>query len=332
MPNVHDRPAAVRDVVVIGASAGGVSALRTLVSRLPRAFPGSVLIVLHTGAFPSRLPDILAGAGPNPARFAEDGSLLRKGTIVVAPPDQHLLVCEGLVRLTRGPKEHHTRPAIDPLFRTAALWGGPRIVGVVLSGRNDDGTAGLQAIKSCGGIAVAQDPADAEEAVMPRSAMLHTRVDRCLPVQRIADALVELVGQPAGLAVGAPDNLAQELAVSLGEGDVMNELHKIGKPSAFVCPDCNGPLFELVNGTPTRYRCHTGHAFTLRTLQQAQAEATEAALWTAIRALQEKETLLRKVSELDRKAGDERHADKADAEAQRICDHIASLRQLVEEE
>src|SRR5262245_18247230 len=136
MRKTDDKPLAVRGVVVIGASAGGVGALRTIASQLPRDFPGAILIVLHTGAFPSRLPDILGSAGPIPACFATDGMAVQPGQIQIAPPDRHLLIRDGLMRLTRGPKEHHTRPAIDPLFRSAALWGGSRVVGVVLSGRN----------------------------------------------------------------------------------------------------------------------------------------------------------------------------------------------------
>ncbi|HEX6704583.1 MAG TPA: chemotaxis protein CheB [Albitalea sp.] len=321
----------LRDVVVIGASAGGVAALRSIASALPAQFPAAVLMVLHTGAYPSRLPQILAAVGPNPADFAVDGESLRPGRIVVAPPDRHLLIQDGTVAVTHGPKEHHSRPAIDPLFRSAALWGGPRIVGVVLSGRNDDGTAGLQAVKSCGGVAIVQDPDDAEEPIMPRSALLHVEVDHVVPLANLVPTLVQLVGRPVGATPPVPERLVLEHAASLSEDDPMDKLYAIGKPSPLVCPDCNGTLFELTGTDPPRFRCHTGHAFSIRSLKQSQAEATEVALWTAIRSLQERERLLRKVSELDRIAGDAHHADQADMEAQRLADHVGVLRQLIDE-
>lgn len=326
-----DKPEAVRDLVVIGASAGGVSALRTFASQLPAGFPAAVLVVLHTGAHANRLPHILTASGPNPSDFAADGEPLEKGRILVAPPDRHVVVREGMVRLSRSAKEHHTRPAIDPLFRSAALWGGPRTIGVVLSGRNDDGTAGLHAIKSCGGLAIVQDPDDAEEPAMPASAMQYVAVDHRLPANRIAAALTDLVGQPVAAALPPPETLVREHAAGFEKDRPMENLEAIGKPSPLVCPDCNGTLFELEGTRPQRFRCHTGHAFTIRSLRDGQAEATEMALWTAVRALQEKETILRKLAELDRIAGDEHHAQESDAQAERISDQVSTLRRLIEE-
>jgi two-component system chemotaxis response regulator CheB len=323
-------PTVSRDLVVVGASAGGLAPLRTIASRLPSDFPACVLVVLHTGPHPSRLPQLLDAAGPLEASFATDGAPLRPGTIYVAPPDHHLLVRESLMRVTRGPKEHHTRPAIDPLFRSAALWGGPRVTGVVLSGSNDDGSAGLHSIKACGGTALVQDPDDAEEPVMPRSALRNVAVDVVVPADGIAPALRELLGQPVVRAAPVPEWLALEERASVGEGTPVETLRMIGRPSPLVCADCSGTLFELSGDTPVRYRCHTGHAYTLRTLQESQATATEAALWSAIRALQERETLLRRIAELDRIAGDEAHAAVTQADAERLGEQIAALRNLVE--
>jgi two-component system, chemotaxis family, protein-glutamate methylesterase/glutaminase len=173
LPIEHNR----RDIVVIGASAGGVSALRGLAAALPEKFPAAVLIVLHVGASDSILPQLLAAAGPNTAAHAHDGEALRYGHLMVAPPDHHLLLDQGKARLTRGPKENFARPAIDVLFRSAALEHGPRVIGVVLTGRLDDGTAGLQAIKRCGGVAIVQDPATAEAPNMPASALEYVKID-----------------------------------------------------------------------------------------------------------------------------------------------------------
>jgi two-component system chemotaxis response regulator CheB len=185
-----------RDLVVIGASAGAVPVLLELAKRLPADFPAAVLVVLHVGTHRSLLPDLLKGCGALQARHAADGQALQAGTIEVAPPDQHMLVEGDRIRLQHGPKEHHARPAIDPLFRSAALAQGPHVIGVLLSGCLDDGTAGLRAIKQCGGMAVVQDPDDAEQPEMPRSAMAHVDVDCCMPGSELADILMRLVARP----------------------------------------------------------------------------------------------------------------------------------------
>ena len=319
----------VRDLVVVGASAGGVAALRLLASQLAPAFPATMAVVLHTGAHPSRLAQLLAASGPNAAGFAQHGDTLRPARIVTAVPDHHLLVRDGIFHLTRGPKERHTRPAIDPLFRSAALWGGPRVIGVLLSGRNDDGTAGMQAIRACGGVTIVQDPEDAEEPAMPRSALDHVLVDHCAPLPKIAELLGDLAGQPAPAAFSPPEALVREHAAALGEGEPAQQLRAIGMPSILTCPDCSGTLFEIADTRPQRFRCHTGHAFTMKTLHAAQNELTEQALWSAIRALVEKETLLRRMSALDRTAGDTEHAMESDAQADRILQQINELRRLL---
>lgn len=191
-----NRPMAPRDLVVVGASAGAVPVLLELATRLPADFPAAVLVVLHVGAHRSVLPDLLKGRGALPARHAVDGQALQPGTIAIAPPDQHMLVEAGRIRLQHGPKENHARPAIDPLFRSAARAQGRRVIGVLLSGCLDDGTAGLRAIKDGGGVAVVQDPADAEHPEMPRSALAHVDVDCCVPGAQLADTLVRLVAPP----------------------------------------------------------------------------------------------------------------------------------------
>lgn len=180
-------------VVVIGASAGGVHALLQIAERLPRFFPAPVCIVQHIGSNPSLLPELLRFRGPNPAMHAEDGQRLTAGTLHVAPPDRHMLLEGDRLRLTHGPKENHARPAIDPLFRSAALSHGPAVVGVVLTGQMDDGTAGLKAVKDCGGTVVVQDPASAEAPEMPRSALRNVAVDHCVALDEIPSLLVRLV-------------------------------------------------------------------------------------------------------------------------------------------
>lgn len=319
-----------RDVVVIGASAGGFSVLLELVAGLPANFPASVLVVLHVGSHPSVLPELFNKRGLLPAIHPRSGQVLRPGTIYVAPPDHHMLVEDDAICLTRGAKEHHARPAIDPLFRSAAIACGARVIGVVLSGRLDDGTAGVQAIKQCGGLVVVQDPADAEQASMPASACAHVAVDRCVPRAVLADTLIAMVGLPVP-PHAVPNRLVCEQRISTGTSgeDPMEDLNAIGKPSTFACPDCSGVLWEISGSHPLRYRCHTGHGYSLRSLAHTQCTNTDKALWSAFRALQEREELLRALATASRQDGDDNECARLEAEADTIAGHAVHLQRIV---
>jgi len=300
----------VKQLVVIGASAGGVSALSALVARLPGDFAAPLLVVLHIGAHRSVLADILDRAGPLRAEQARHGERIEAGRIYVAAPDQHLLVSDDTLHLSHGAKEHHTRPAIDPLFLSAALARGPRAIGVVLTGRLDDGTAGLQAIKACGGTAVVQDPADAEVPDMPASALRDVEVDHCVPLAAMPHLLTALASravQDVPLRP-PPTPLMHEQAVFLAKGNPMEHLSQLGTPSSYACPECHGGLWEVNGAKPRRFRCHTGHAFTARTLQDTLAEAADESLWSARRALQERLLLLHEMDAVPTAEGVERAA------------------------
>jgi two-component system chemotaxis response regulator CheB len=285
--------------ILIGASAGGVRAMLELVARLPENFPAPLLFVQHIGAHRSQLASLLSGRGPNRASEARDGEIPTAGSIYVAPPDRHMLIDRGVLRLHHGPKEHHSRPAIDPLFRSGALDCGPRAIGVVLTGRLDDGSAGLRAIQACGGVSVVQDPADADEPSMPRCAIAAVKPDHVVPLSAMPDLFLQLARERAQpfAPFEVPESLRREHAVAMGEHAVEN-LKTIAKPSVFSCPDCGGVLFELDDPQPVRYRCHTGHAFSIRSLAATQEEVTDAALWSSLRALQEKEGMLRRLARM----------------------------------
>lgn len=322
-----------RDVIVIGASAGGVAALMELCKGLPADLPAAVFIVIHIGANESRLPELLAANGTLPAVHAADGDTPQRGRIYVAPPDHHLLLEGGVIRLTHGPKEHHTRPAVDPLFRSAALNFGLRTVGVILSGHLDDGTAGLQAIKDCGGVAVVQDPAEAEAPGMPSSALDNVAVDHCVRLDALATTLNLLSRQAVqSQAVSVPARLVREHLASISEGQVMEKLQAIGQPSSLVCPECSGTLWEIKDAVPARFRCHTGHAYSLQSLSYHRANQVEAALWSAVRALQDREVLVRKLAEACREAGAEKEAAYHDAEAERVAAQALLIQQLVSDQ
>ena len=286
-------------LIVMGASVGGMEALSTIFSALPADFPAAILVVTHVGARKSLLPELLAKTSALPVRYAQDREPIRPGRILLAPPDLHMLVAitagQATVELTRGPRENHTRPAIDPLFRSAAAALGPQVVGVILSGYLDDGTAGLQAIKACGGTVLVQDPEEAVAPSMPQSAIRNVAVDRRLPVAEIAPVLLALAkGEPAPPRPCAPPQLPGWIAVenrfARGAGN-MEQLQKIATPSTFTCPECQGTLWELTDQQPQRFRCHTGHSFTALILGELQHEKAEDAIWAAVRALQEKEQM-----------------------------------------
>lgn len=319
-------------IVVIGASAGGVRALQVLASGLPADFPAPILVVQHIGSHPSILPELLDRQGPLPAAHARDGERIEPGRIRVAPPDYHMLVQDDVIRLSHGPKEQYTRPAIDPLFRSAAVSWTERAVGVLLSGQLDDGTEGLQDIKQFGGVAVVQDPSDAEIPSMPLSALRYVEVDYTAPVASIAGLLASIVTQPPGKPRAGPRReIVVENDLLFGKGDFVEKLKTLGSPSTFVCPECSGSLWEVKDARPRRFRCHTGHGFTLRALQHAQSTATDEALWSALRALQEKQLLLESLAESHAKAGEADEARRLAEEARQTARDGETLRRLIEE-
>lgn len=290
---------ATRDIVVIGASAGGVRTLQELVKLLPADFPGSVFIVQHLSPdVKSLLPEILARAGSLPVLFPEDSKKFRPGHIYVAPPNCHLLVEPDKTRVVRGPRENRHRPAIDPLFRSAAWAYGPRVVGVVLTGYLDDGAAGLWAIKTCGGITIVQDARDALYHDMPANAAMAIDVDYTLPVAEIGPLLDSLARQPIDgqREFERPSVIKTEIEFAKMDRDI-TDMNTLGTLSPFTCPTCRGALWELHNGDILRYRCHTGHAFSKDSLVAEQTAAIEDALYTALRAVEEKATALRRLSE-----------------------------------
>jgi two-component system chemotaxis response regulator CheB len=315
-----------RDIVVIGASAGGVEALAALTRLLPPDLGAAILVVLHLAAeHKSVLPRILSSAGPLPARHARNGEAIVPNRIYVARPDHHLLVHDGHVKVVKGPRENGCRPAIDPLFRTAAYAYGPRVIGIVLSGALDDGTAGLVAIKKQGGLALVQDPNDAIVDAMPRSALENVDVDHVLPIDEMGRLLPKFVGEKveeAGPARSAV--LEMESALQL-QGSTEGALRG-GEPSAFACPDCGGVLSEVHDGDMLRFRCRVGHAYAPEALYLQQSTQMEGALWAALRALEEQASLARRMAVRARKLGQARSSALYDERAHSAETHARRIR------
>ena len=313
-----------RDIVVIGASAGGIDSVVQIVRQLPADFPGSIFVVVHfPGSVTSTLPRILSRAGPLPAHHAKDREPIQSGVIYVAPPDCHLTLLDGHLHLSRGPKENGSRPAIDPLFRTAARSFGQRVIGIVLSGNLNDGTAGLIAIKQRGGAAMVQSLETALYPSMPRSAMEHLEVDYALAPDEMGELLTELARQPAS----APEDHMPEPIDEAGEPDAIalaDRQTQSGIPSTMSCPECHGVLWEVKNDELVRFRCRVGHAYSDEALLVHQSENLEAALWTALRALEEHSALARRLSA---RATGRGHAHSASAFTEQAMDaeHHASV-------
>ncbi len=286
-----------RNIIVIGASAGGFTVLRQLVADLPPNIPAALFVVWHMPPDgQGLLSQVLGRANTLPTADAVDGEAIVLGRLYVAPPDHHLLIEPGRVRVTKGPKEHRFRPAVDPLFRSAAVAYGPRVVGVVLSGALDDGTAGLEVIKRRGGVAVVQDPLDAEVSSMPHSAMRAVAVDYVVPAADLAALLVRLsqerVPPPPEVDVDDDDKTRIEIRIAAAENALHAGVTQLGSPTPYTCPDCHGVLLALQNGKQVCFRCHTGHAFSADSLLAALTATTEDQLWSAVRSLDENVLLL----------------------------------------
>ncbi len=322
-----------RDIIVVGGSAGGIEALMQLVRGLPRDLPAAVFIVNHVSPYSiSNLPAILSRSGPLPAVHARHRDAIEPGRIYVAPPDRHLQIQDGHIELTHGPRENHTRPAIDPLFRTAARTYGSRVAGVVLSGTLGDGSMGLVAIKAYGGVAIVQDPDKARFGGMPRTAIQYAPVDHVLPIEQIPPLLVHLSSEPVvekgTLTMGA--NI--EPAPALIERDITAQAQnqRSGTTAIYTCPDCGGVMWQINEGNVIQFNCHVGHAWSPEILLVQKSEALEATLWACVRMLTEKEMLTRQLATRTSEAGDQERAARIEELAQLDEKHSGILREMLE--
>jgi two-component system, chemotaxis family, protein-glutamate methylesterase/glutaminase len=326
-----------RDILAIGASAGGVEALVFLAQNLPRDFPAAVLVTVHISAEAgSVLDEVLDRAGPLSATFANEHDRLRKGHIYIAPADRHLIVEGERLVLGRGARENNSRPAIDPMLRSTAVCCGPRTVAAILTGTLNDGASGLWAVDKCGGITVVQDPHDAEFSEMPMNALGRVRPDHVVSLAAMPKLLTSLASEPAGDAMPIPATLEFETNVAKGKNSSIDEMDRIGRRSALTCPDCHGAMWEIDEGDLTRFRCHVGHTYVAERLTFALDENLRRALGSALRALEERRSLTRR---LEKQAGqnNQRHlavswarkAHEIDQELETIRSSIVRLDEIV---
>ncbi len=331
-----DRQMAKTDIVVIGASAGGVEALSALVAGLPANFDASVFVVVHIPASgTSVLPQILTRRGNLPAIHPVDGSPIERRKIYVAPPGRHLILEKRRIRLVIGPTEHGVRPAVDPLFRSAGLTFRERVVGVILSGNLDDGTAGLEVIQTMGGATIVQDPHEALYDGMITSAIEAGCAQQILPISEIPSALQELVGTGVGeesVKMTDPkeeEEDRKELAIDKFDFEQIHGDNQPGVVSAFTCPDCNGALWELTESDILRFRCRVGHAYAVESLLAGQADGVESAFWIALRALEERAALLRRLIQRAENGANKKGIARYTEEEKVVAQRAKTLRDVI---
>lgn len=319
-----------RDIIVIGGSAGATAPLKQILGRLPKDLPAAVFVVLHIPAQGiGILSTVASAAGPLPVLQAESGMVIKNGHVYLAAPDHHLLLYESQIMLGRGPRENMVRPAIDPLFRSAALRYGPRMIGVVLSGLLADGAAGLNAIKRCGGVALVQDPTDAIADEMPLRAIEATTVDLCMASAKIGDVLADMVREPAGTVLPVPPEIRLEVEIAAGERLGSDRLAGIADPAPFTCPSCGGVLSEVKAGHPLRFRCQVGHAYTADALVSEQEGRVDEALRVALRIIEERAELVHRMAEDGRQSGRVAVARMYDAQAAEYREYADMIRRVM---
>ncbi|WP_114943085.1 chemotaxis protein CheB [Microvirga calopogonii] len=318
------------DIIVIGGSSGATAPLKIILGALPSDLPAAVFIVLH---IPARsigiLSSVAAAAGPLPVHAAADGMPIKPGNVYLAVPDHHLILADGHIKLGRGPRENMARPAIDPLFRSAAAAFGPRVIGVILSGLLNDGASGIEAVKRCGGIAIVQDPAEAIADEMPRSALQAADVDIAAPSLRIGDVLSDLVREPAGPVVAIPPDIRLEVDIAAGERVNSEIIGQFADPVALTCPHCSGVLSKVRNGKPLRFRCQVGHAVTADLVAKEQENAVDEALRIALRIIEERAELVSRMAEDGRRSGRKAVAEMYDERAHEYRQYADTLRRAV---
>ncbi len=314
-------------IVVIGASAGGISALRDVLAGFTAPLAAPILVVLHIGAQRSELPTILSAAGPMPAKHGEDGETIRAGQIYIAPPDRHMMLEGRRIRLSRGPKENWARPAIDPLFRSAAHVAGPAAVGILLTGNLNDGSAGLYEIKQQGGTAIVQDPRTAAYPQMPRSGADQVDVDYCVDLEAMPRLLTALVDQPTA---GEPPPTRAATSHHLGHRGVDDD--RFERPVTLTCPDCGGALRREEVGGLVSYVCHTGHAYSAEAMGVAQFDQLERVMRSAERLLGERADFCRQMAERAAVADDIDMAETWRRAGEEALGRAYTLRNFIEQD
>lgn len=321
-------------VIVIGSSAGGVTALQKLVAGLPADFGAPILIVQHVSANAiSYLPHILTNVGPLPASHPKDGQALLPGNIYLAPPDHHMLIEDGHILVRKGPKENRFRPSIDALLRSAAHSHGPGVIGVILTGMLDDGTSGMWSVQRMGGTTIVQDPVEAMYPSMPSSVLQYVDVDYVTPIDQISTLLIELTKKEMKQGPSDKEKERERLKMDTGIAAQANAFEigalQAGDPSHFSCPDCGGVMVQIKEGSMMRFRCHTGHGFSSGSLLNEVKETIEKKLWQSVRSFEESIMLLDMTADNLAQAGNLQAAQEFKTQAETATKSANALRAYI---
>lgn len=319
----------IRNLIVIGASAGGIKAILKIIEGLPQRIDAAIMIVLHLSRKSSadNIVEIFQRHTELQCVASIDKMEIEKGKIYLAQPEHHLLVSGDVIRLNQGPEENKYRPSIDVLFRSAAVHFGNRVIGIVLTGMLQDGTSGMYAIKSCGGLCIVQDPSEAEYSDMPNSVLKAIDVDYMSDLEGIPILIQEILNTPLPPGIAIPNELKIEADITEKLMSEINDLKKIAHRSDFACPDCGGGLWEVKNDPTHRYRCFTGHVYTEKLLADLQDMKIEDSIWVSIRMLEEKRNMLRLLT--GRKTDDSAAAASLQKRIEEMGEHILRLKSLV---
>jgi two-component system chemotaxis response regulator CheB len=321
----------VRNLIVIGASAGGIKAIVKIIEGLPKALDAAIMIVLHVSrkSSASNIIEIFQRNTTLKCYVALDKMNIQEGNIYLAPPENHLLVNDGVMLLNQGPEENRHRPSIDALFRSAAVHLGNRVIGIVLTGMLDDGTSGMYAIKACGGRCIVQNPSEAEYADMPRNVLKKIEVDHMADLDQMPILIQNILSKPLPPKIAIPDELKVEADITEKLMSDINQLKKIAEQSDFVCPDCGGGLWAIKNDPTHRYRCYTGHVYTEKILQDVQDLKIEESIWVSIRMLEEKRNMLQLLASRKNGSSDNSTVFSLNKRIDEITEHIKRLKSLI---
>jgi len=317
-------------VIAIGGSAGSIDAIKALCGSLSADIPAAICIVVHVGARGRNLIAGIFGAKcALPVTTAVDGQRLEHGRIYVAAADHHLLVMDHTIRLGRGPRENLARPAIDPLLRSAGLSCGSRAIGVVLTGMLNDGASGLADLKRCGGVTVVQNPIEAREREMPLAALAASDVDYQTPIGELGALLKTLASEPRDRAPAPPDDIRLEVDIALGRPSGTDLMSELAQPVALSCPDCGGVLSQMRRGPPLRFRCQVGHGYTAEALSIRQEDSVDEAMRVALRIVEERAVLTKKMADEARRGGLRLSADSYESTSRQSRRHVETLREAL---
>lgn len=328
-PLIQDTHSLARRVVVVGGSSGSLGPLRSMLSKLPAELPATLLVTLHLAPDVTNPAPLIAAHTRWTVNVAADGARWGQGNIYICPANRHLAVQGDVMRVFYGPRENGSRPAIDVLFRSAAVDHGARVIGVLLSGALSDGSMGLAAIKRCGGAALVQSPVDALDGELPRRALAATAVDHSAPAEQIAGLLTELIQRAPREAPPIPDDLRMEARLALMAADPRHPVEEIGRHLPLSCPECNGPLSYLARPEGPVYRCHVGHSYTPDSMLSEHSLALERALWVAFRTLKERGVLLAQMAEDARSRGYAGTARGFEEHLRELGQHVASVHRAI---